>query len=221
MKRIIIISLLTFLFALPGKAQQGEIPEKNLTPNGDQPQTQDSTSLLYAFKSGRLTGHLRSFFMTTQNEDGLTDYYADALGVTLRYETNKFHHVQFAIGGFSAFNIASSNLAKPDAITGMGSRYEIGLFDITNTSKRSLYRLEEFYLKYTARQSSIKVGRQFINTPFINLQDGRMNTNAVEGVWGELNEINTLKIQIGWLWGISPRSTGAWYNPGKSLGVYY
>jgi hypothetical protein len=47
-----------------------------------------------------------------------------------------------------------------------------------------------------------------------------MNTNAVEGVWGELNEINTLKIQIGWLWGILPRSTGVWYNPGKSIGLY-
>ena len=212
--------MLIFSIVSPCKPQQGEISEKNSMYNGSQIQTRDTASLLHAFKSGRLTGHIRSFFMTTQNESGLTDYYADALGVTLRYETNKYRHVQFAIGGFSAFNIASSNLVKPDAITGMVSRYEIGLFDITNTSKRSLCRLEELYLKYTLRQSSIKVGRQFINTPFINLQDGRMNATAVEGVWGELNEIAKMKVQIGWLWGISPRSTGAWYNPGKSIGLY-
>ena len=183
MKRIIIISLLTFLFAVPGRAQQHEIAENPVVYKENQLQTGDTTSLWHAFKSGRLSGHLRSFFMTTQNEGGLTDYYADALGGTLRYETNKFHHVQFAIGGFAAFKIASSNLAEPDDLTGMGSRYETGLFDITNLSKKSLYRLQEFYLKYAARQSSIKVGRQFINTPFINLQDGRMNATAVEGVW--------------------------------------
>ncbi|MEO8413197.1 MAG: OprD family outer membrane porin [Ginsengibacter sp.] len=220
MKRRILLLVVVLQTVLLSTAQPGEQPDKNRVYDAKQTPASDTTSLLHALKSGRLTGHARSFFMSTQNEDGLTDYYADALGVTLRYETNKFHHVQFAIGGFSAFNIASSNLAKPDVITGMVSRYEIGLFDITNLSKRSLYRLEELYLMYTIRESSIKAGRQFINTPFINLQDGRMNATAVEGVWGELNEIPTVKVQLGWLWGMSPRSTGAWYNPGKSIGLY-
>ena len=36
----------------------------------------------------------------------------------------------------------------------------------------------------------------------------------------EINEIRKIKIQLGWLWRISPRSTGKWYNPGKSIGLY-
>jgi len=220
MKKIIIISVLSFSFALSNKAQQTNILEKPGANKCNQLQTEDTTTLLHAFKGGQFEGHFRSFFMSTQNEKGLAAYYANALGTELRFETNKFHNVQFAIGGMSVFNVGSSNLTKPDALTGQISRYEIGLFDITNPAKKDLYRLEELYLKYTIRQSSVKTGRQFINTPFINLQDGRMNSTAVAGIWGEMNEIKKVKIQFGWLWGMSPRSTGLWYNPGQSIGVY-
>ena len=47
-----------------------------------------------------------------------------------------------------------------------------------------------------------------------------MSPNAEEGVWAEVNEIKKVKIQLGWLWGISPRSTTKWYKPGQSIGVY-
>src|SRR5258708_13099326 len=47
-----------------------------------------------------------------------------------------------------------------------------------------------------------------------------MSPTAVEGVWSAINEIKKLQIQLGWLWGVSPRSTTRWYNPGQSLGLY-
>ncbi len=56
-------------------------------------------------------------------------------------------------------------------------------------STNDLDRLEEFYLSYTYKASDIIFGRQFINTPFINLQDGRMRPGAVEGVVVRFKEL--------------------------------
>jgi hypothetical protein len=215
---IITVALQTVLSAM---AQQQQLQDTNRVYNSRQIQSRDTTSLLYAFKNGKLNGHVRYFFMSTQNEKGLTDYYANAIGGGIRYETAGFHNFQFAVSGFSIVNIGSSDLTKPDKSTGLYNRYEVGLFDITNPSQKiGLNRLEEFYLDYNIKHSYIRIGRQFINTPFINLQDGRMSPTAVEGVWAEMNEIKKIKIQLGWLWGISPRSTTGWYSPGESIGFY-
>lgn len=202
-------------------AQPVEQPDKNLVYKGHKPLPDDTTSILHAFKKGEVNGRFRYFFMSTQNEKDLTDYYANAVGAGIRFETARFRNLQFAISGYTVFNIGSSDLTKPDTLTGQYSRYETGLFDITDpAAKKDLNRLEELYLKYTFKHSYIKAGRQYINTAFINVQDGRMNPTAVSGVWTEINEIKNLKLQLGWLWGISPRSTMAWYKPGQSIGVY-
>ena len=207
MKRIISLSLLALFLSMAVKAQK-------------QVQNEDTTSLMAAFKRGHFNGHLRYFFMATDNEKGLTDYYANAIGGGLRFETARFHNFQFTINEFSVFSIGSSALSKPDTSTGQYSRYEIGLFDITNpANKKDINRLEELYLKYNFKNSYIRIGRQFINTPFINLQDGRMNSTAAEGIWTEVNEIRKLKFQFGYLWGMSPRSTNRWYKPGESIGI--
>ena len=126
-----------------------------------------------------------------------------------------------AISGYSIFKLGSSNFSKQDPLTGQYDKYEVGLYDITNlANKNDLNRLEELYLKFNFKNSFIRLGRQFINTPFINLQDGRMNVTAAESIYTEINEIGKLKLQLGWLWGISPRSTTRWYRIGESIGVY-
>ncbi len=220
MKRIVTAAFLlltgNILFA-----QQQEISEKPEMYKGKQVQTEDTTSLLSAFKRGHFNGHFRYFFMSTQNQKGLTDYYANAAGGGIRYETAKFHGFQFAVSGFYTFNIGSSNLGKPDTTTGQSNRYEIALFDVENPyNKKDIDRLEEFYIKYNYKKSSIAYGRQIINTPFINLQDGRMRPTGVEGVWFETYEVKKLKLEGGWLYAISPRGTTKWFDVGESIGVY-
>lgn len=202
-------------------AQHQELSEKPEMYKGRQVQTTDSTSILSAFKRGHFNGHFRYFLMSTQNEKGLTDYYAHAAGGGLRYETAVFHGFQFAVSGFYTFNIGSSDLGKPDSVTGQYNRYEIALFDIENPyHKKDIDRLEEFYLKYKYKKLTVTYGRQLINTPFINLQDGRMRPTGIEGLWLELNEIRKTRIEGGWLYAISPRSTTKWYDIGESIGVY-
>ena len=178
-----VLVLLIFLIPI-SKAQHQEVSEKPNIYKNNQLSVSDTTSLLSAFKRGHVNGHFRYFFMSTQNKKGLTDYYANAAGGGLRYETAKFHGFQFAVSGFYSFNIGSSNLGKPDSVTGQFNRYETALFDVEDPyNKNDIDRLEEFYLKYNYKNSSIVFGKQLINTPFINLQDGRMRPTGVEGVW--------------------------------------
>jgi len=202
-------------------SQHQEIAAQPEMWKGKQENSIDTSSLLHAFKSGKMNGHFRYFFMATDNSKGLTDFYANAAGGGIRYETAKFKGFQFALSGFYIFNIGSSDLTKKDPQTGTGSRYETTLFDIEDLhNKKDLDRLEEFYLKYNYKQSNITFGRQLINTPFINLQDGRMRPTGVEGVWIHLNELKKVQIEAGILNAISPRGTVKWYGIGESIGVY-
>lgn len=167
----------------------------------------------------RLSGGARYFFMSTQNSGSLTDFSAHAAGLRLHYESKKIYGFSLGAGASFAGRIHSSNHDHADPATGQKSRYEIGLFDITDRSKKTMARLDEVYIRYQLPHGFIRAGRQFLNTPFINTQDGRMNMTATEGLWTELR-YNKTKLEAGLLTGISPRSTNAWYSIGHSIGLY-
>lgn len=221
MKKIVLAVGLLFTLLSSTLAQHQEVQEAPGTWKGKQDKASDSTSLLYAFKSGKVHGHVRYFFMATDNRAGLTDYFANAAGGGLGYETGKFHGFQLGVSGFYVFNIGSSDLSAKDSLTNQPNRYEIGLFDIQDgKNKYNMALLQELYLKYNFKKSYVQFGKILVNTPFINLQDGRMRPTVTEGLWFEVNELKNTKISGGFLYGISPRSTNKWFRGGSSIGVY-
>lgn len=215
-----IILLLLALFSSSSLAQHQEVTE---TPRiwKSKEADSDSTSILSAFRKGTFSGHFRYYFMATNNHPGLTDYHANAVGGGIKFESGKFKNFQIGVSGFFVFNIGSSNLAVPDTKTGQMNRYEIGLFDIEDPlNKKDIDRLEELYIKYSFRKNQIIAGKQLINTPFINLQDGRMRPTEAEGIWADIRSIKKIKLQGGYLYNISPRSTVKWYRVDESIGIY-
>lgn len=220
MKRILPFTFL--LLTLHTFAQEpGAVFDRPYMWKGRKYQTKDSTSLLYALKTGEAMGRFRYFSSWTWNEGALSDYYANAIGGAVRYETARFHNFQFALSGLFTMNVGSSDMTKPDPTTGQLNRYEIGLFDLTDpTNKRSMAQVEELYLKYNFKKGRVILGRQFIHTPLVNLQDGRMHGNSVSGIWTGYAPNSKWKLEGGWLWGIFPRSTNRWYNVGQSIGLY-
>lgn len=181
----------------------------------------DTTTLLHAFRAGRLHGHLRYLFIATDNKRGLTDYHANAIGGGIKYETAPFKGFRAGIGGFFVYNIGSSDLSKADPATGQKSRYELPLFDVEDPHNRhDMDRLEELYLTYRRKHSRITFGKQLINTPFINLQDSRMRPTAVSGLMADISGIRNMRLEIGYLYALSPRGTVRWYGTGKSIGLY-
>ena len=68
------------ILSIHSSAQHQEISEKPTVWKEKSDEKIDSTSILNAFKNGNFSGHFRYFFMSTNNESGLSDYYANALG---------------------------------------------------------------------------------------------------------------------------------------------
>ncbi|MBK7689917.1 MAG: outer membrane porin, OprD family [Bacteroidetes bacterium] len=216
------VFLLLIGWTLSGHSQHQELSEPSLTYK-QKPVVIDSPTkaLLDVFRHSTWSGHFRYFFMATDNESPYTDYFANAIGGGLKMETAPLYHLRVGISGFYIFNVGSSNFAKRDSVSQQLNRYESALFDINNPSKKSdMDRLEELYVSYENRGTHITFGKQMINTPFVNLQDGRMRPTGVEGLWLESRNKKRMKLELGYLYRISPRSTFSYYDIGKSIGMY-
>lgn len=180
----------------------------------------DSVCLKDCFLKAHWEAHTRTFFMNTINDGALKDDYALASGAGIGILTQPIYGFQAGMSGFFIYNLWSSDIHKPDTLTGQPNRYESGLFDVENlTNKNDLDRLEELYIKYNLSKSAITVGKININTPFINPQDGRMRPTIAEGVWLNINESNKFGVNGGWIWEISPRSTVHWFTLAHSMGI--
>lgn len=201
-------------------AQHQDIGEKPNLWRGSKKSTSDSTALVHYFKQGSFQGNIRSFSMFTQNEGELSDYAAQAVGGGIRFQTKEFYGFDAALSGFFIYNLASSDLTKRDPISNAANRYENQLFDLENPSNRNeIERMEELFLRYTFKRTSLTVGQQLINTPFINLQDGRMRLTGVRALWFESESISSIKVEGGWIFSISPRGTTRWFSVANSFGV--
>lgn len=218
---------LTALFALfilsisIAVAQHQEVLEKPDIWRGGDKASDDTTSLLGAFQAGSVHGHFRYMFMSTNNQGDLQNFWANAAGGGIRYHTARFHGFSFGVSGFYIFNIGSYNLQNPDPTTGQLSRYEVALFDITDPfNTEDMDRLEELMLTYKFSNTEIIFGKQLLNTPFINLQDGRMRPTGVEGIYFDSREWKNTHIEGGFIYAFSPRSTIRWYNTGESIGTH-
>jgi hypothetical protein len=218
------ITLILIFFLINSAYLVAQHQEIHIMPHlwkGKKSVAEDSSSLLFAFKHGKVHGNLRYFLMTTDNQGNLTDAYANAAGGGLFYETAAFKNFQLGVGGYFIYNVGSSDMAKIDPYTQTTSRYETALFDLENlTNKNDLDRLEELYLKYNFKKNQITAGKQLINTPFINLQDGRMRPTEVGGLYGEIFPGKKNKLEGGYIYEISPRGTVDWYGIGRSIGIY-
>ncbi len=219
------------LLPAPARAQQAEpapVPavtgRARLTPYPAAPAPADSLparTLAEAFGRGHWHGRVRNCFMATLNRGGLPDYYANGVGAGVRFETAPLRGFQLGAGGFFWANLASSDLAAPDPASQAVSRYEVGLFDVTDPGRRQLTgRPEELYVRYRLRHSLATLGRQLLSTPLLNPYDGRLSPAYAQGLWLEIGELPRTTVTAGWLTHLSPRSTSAWYSAANSIGVY-
>lgn len=189
-------------------------------PNAGREVEEDTMSVLHSLRKGTTDIRLRYFSMATVNEDSLKDFFANAAAITLRYETAPYHGFRAAAGGSFIFNLWSSDFSEPDPYTNISSRYEAGLFDLQHPQEtQALSRLEFLYLQYKYKNAAVTLGKQLLNTPFVNPQDGRMRPTLADGVYLQLHP-SKFKLEAGWLYQLAPRSTIEWYTVAGSLGIF-
>lgn len=179
------------------------------------------TSVSDFMKKGSFNGHLRTYAMGTFNKGKLRDYHAWAYGLGLGYESPVWNHLYAGMSGFLIFDISSSNFLVHDSITGAGSRYESGLYNVEHFDHKSgLAHVETMYLGFKNKYVNAKFGKQELNTPLVNLQDSRMAPNHASGLYFESKINNKLHAEGGWITHFSPRSTIEWYHISHTIGIY-
>lgn len=72
---------------------------------------------------------------------------------------------------------------------------------------------------YQLKNGKIVFGKQLLNTPFINMQDNRMQPTAIEGLYADIR-YKKWRIETGWLYNMAPRGTMKWFSVAGSMGRY-
>lgn len=213
-------ALLLTISVTSGLHVMGQHTEQDLPKNDS---LREASRLFDIMKKGEIDGRFRQYTMFTVNNGTPSDYYAVAFGGVLGYSSERWHRVQFAMSVGYTFDLASSDLTVTDPVTGLYNRYEIGLFDVTDPrSTNDVAYLQKFQLNYLSRSTRTRFvfGKQELNTPFLNAQDGRMHPSLFEGAWANHTITNGPKLEGGWIYRIAPRSTGSWYRVDESVAIY-
>lgn len=208
--------VLSIALAFPMSAQHSEQD----IPSNDS--LRGSSTLYDIMKRGEVEGRFRQYTMLTINDGAPMDFHAVAFGGALGFASQRWNGVRFKLSGGYTFDLASSDLTLPDPVTGQPSRYEIGLFDIADPRTRNdIAYLQEFQLDWLSpgKRSNVVFGKQSLNTPFLNAQDGRMHPSLFEGLWAKHRTEQGTILEGGWIYRISPRGTSGWYAVSESMDI--
>lgn len=198
--------IITFLLVFHVSAQENELVKYE--------------SLAKFLAKGKISGKTRFYFMATDNKSPLTDYHALGLGTGIGYSTPTYKGFSAGISGFFIVDAFSSDLSLLDPTTQNPSRYELGLFDVTEPEKKTnLSRLENLYVQFENKNVKLKYGQYTPKYLFINPQDGRMSPTMVHGFEGNLKGEKS-NLMLAFIHGSSPRSTVSWYKISDTFGIY-
>ncbi|MBP6391792.1 MAG: OprD family outer membrane porin [Flavobacteriales bacterium] len=174
-------------------------------------------------KRGELDGRFRLYNMMTINDGAPADYHAVAFGGTLGFTSQRWHGTRFKLSGGYTFDLETSDLTVLDPITDAANRYEIGLYDVNDPRHTNdLAYLHEFQLDWLSRneRTQVVIGKQELNTPFLNPQDGRMHPSLFEGIWAQHRTQHGTALQGGWIYRVAPRGASEWYAVDESMSVF-
>jgi hypothetical protein len=171
---------------------------------------------------GHVYGHFRNHFMATYNQGELSDYWTNASGGALGYESAVWKNFQFGIKGIFTYQTFSSDLNEEDKLTGKSARWEKQLYDVTRPEEtKDLDRLEELYLRYYfGRKGFIEYGKLDINDGPLHLRrDSRMKPFVYKGLWTNYRFNNHHQVKGGWIHGVSPRGMTEWFSINEAIGI--
>jgi len=217
LKKLLAISLGFFIysFAFAQEEEEHNVKVANKTLS-DEHATPTCDKLMNVFEEGYMAGRVRYYFMNTNHLPHNESYFANAIGGALAYHTAVYKGFSAGLSGVFVYNVGSTEFH--DSLI---SRNEVELFDVVHhNNKNDLDRLEELYLAYEWKNNKIKVGKQDITTPMVNMQDTRMKPYVFKGVWGKFQLAKNTKLDAGWFTEASPRSTVHWYGIDEAIGIY-
>lgn len=179
----------------------------------NEPDTLKQHNILEAFHHGHLKGQIRDYTMLTLNNGGGDDFFTQAIGASLHYETARFYGFSMGLKGMFIHRVFSNDITD--------ARFERQLYDLENpTNYNELDRLEELYLNYHYRTWNMRFGKMELKSPIVNKHDGRMKPKMFSGISTSFNVKGRHKFHISHISKVTPRSTVEWFNLQDAIGIY-
>ncbi len=142
-----------------------------------------SSSLTAALANGKFNGQFKAYTFdrdqAQKGEESIT-----SLGIMLHYTTASFY-------GFS-LGLRMQSSASPWANDAQKTKFKADLYGPGSV-------LEEAYLQYKYKRTSLKVGRQFIKTPLLSGSGSRIIHESFEGYTVNTRNISKTRIFIGYV----------------------
>jgi imipenem/basic amino acid-specific outer membrane pore len=136
-----------------------------------------ASDLAGAFKEGKASGQIRAMYMSTDYSKSVADGAASdnsafAVGGKLKYETASLYGISLGTAFYTTQDLGTKNKdgAKVDPYT----------FDGSTPNQKSYSLLGEAYVVGQFAKTTVKVGRQTIDTPLAGSDDIRMIPNLFE-----------------------------------------
>lgn len=172
------------------------------------------------FTDGHFHGHVRNYFMLTQNHGKLKDYYTNASGGALSYQTAYLKGFALGVKGIFSYNTFGNDLISPDETVNKTAKWELELYDVNRpTVKHDLDRLEELYIKYKSKYFKAQIGKIDINKgPLLLRRDGRMKPFVFQGLWTEYQK-SKITFNFGLINKVSPRGMTEWFSLNEAIGL--
>ena len=132
----------------------------------------DTKTFFDSFENGKVSGELRAFYIN-RNFDGIIENSRDgfAVGGNLGFETNGFKGFKMGAKFYTTNGLGLNKKNSADT--------DPSLF---GDNFKSYSVLGEAYIAYQNQKTSIKIGRQKLNTPLAGADDARMLPNLFEAV---------------------------------------
>ena len=156
------------------------------------------------FKGGNFFGRLRSntFFLNWEKESASPVKYnqvSSGLGGSLVYQSASYNDFDFRAGLYYSHGFFS---VKDHKISNLksGSTEVLSRFDYSNTGTQDMAVLGQTYIEYTGLQeSSIKIGRQLVESFYTASNDTKMIPNTFDAVVFETKLLPKTGVKIGYL----------------------
>lgn len=141
-----------------------------------------------AIKNGTTSGQARFGYIAVDPEVAGKTTTGAAIGGILKFESAKLNNHQFAIAPYFVEQLAFLN--------GDASKNELN-GDFFDSNNEGFAYIGEVYVNYDFTKTSVRVGRQKLDNPFINTDEIRMFSNTFDGIWINSNMGDALKLEAG------------------------
>ena len=131
--------------------------------------TASALDLAGAFKEAKVSGNIRTYYFERDFDGDKTDKEDLAVGGVLNFQTAPLQGISAGIG-FKTSQGASWNDDDKD-VYGLLAKDD-------NKDHANYSALNQYYLQYENFNTTVKLGAQYINTPWLNKHDNRLTPNS-------------------------------------------